>query len=73
MSDQQGGGARLHRAVYDRCGHQAASCPQPGRGAGGGGPQGPLQPRTQPDGSVGRRKSIAPSACLLVLKVAATF
>lgn len=64
MSDFQGGGARLHREVYDSCGHQGASCPQPGRGAGGGGPQGPLQPWTQQDGSVEDWKLVTVAACL---------
>lgn len=66
MSDFQGGGARLHREVYDSRGHQGASRPQPGWGAGGGGPQGPLQPWTQPDGSVEDWKFITLAACLWV-------
>lgn len=59
MSDHQGGGAEFRRAVYGSGGHEAASCPQPGRGVGGGRPQGALQPRAEQDGWVDARPFIA--------------
>lgn len=57
MSDHKGGGAEFCGALYGCSGHEAASRPQPGRGAGGGWPQGALQPWAQQDGWVNARWS----------------